>query len=280
MNILLVCGNGITTNMLSAKLQKYAQEHKKPDYFTAGRVGAYAELLPHADLVLIAPQAGLMAQELREQAAREGIPCQQLTEEVFVLGQVEKIYAYIDSVRTQPTARPEPVRLTLPLLGQIFADAALSSVPVLAFGLLCWGAGTLLGSPFLTEAAHATGSLFLLYLMFSIGFQYGKATRREPVARGLIALGAPLLMLPVSGLTEAWNAPFRVARGQIPLTFFALPNALFLTALALAAVGLLYQLDKVRLPASIATLPMMENTVKMGAVAALFILLRVSLSFL
>lgn len=29
MNVLLVCGNGITTNMLSARLQKYAQEQGK-----------------------------------------------------------------------------------------------------------------------------------------------------------------------------------------------------------------------------------------------------------
>lgn len=280
MNILLVCGGGITTNMLAARLQKYAQENGKQDYFSATRVSMFREMLPHTDLVLIAPQAGLMAEELREEAGKEGIPCQQLDEETYVLGALDKIYACIDSFRIQPTVRHEPVKLTLPLLGQALMNAALYCVPFLLFGLLCRILGHLFPTSVLMEASQATLSLLVLYFMFSVGYQYGVLTHREPVARGLIALGAPLLMLPVSGLTEAWNAPFRVARGQIPLTFFALPNALFLTALALAAVGLLYQLDKVRLPASIATLPMMENTVKMGAVAALFILLRVSLSFL
>lgn len=280
MNILLVCGGGITTNMLAARLQKYAQENGKQDYFSAARVSMFREMLPHTDLVLIAPQAGLMAEELREEAGKEGIPCRQLDEETYVLGALDKIYACIDSFRIQPTVRHEPVKLTLPLLGQALLNAALYCVPVLLFGLLCRILGHFFPTPALMGASQATLSLLVLYFMFSVGYQYGVLTHREPVARGLIALGAPLLMLPVSGLTEAWNAPFRVARGQIPLTFFALPNALFLTALALAAVGLLYQLDKVRLPASIATLPMMENTVKMGAVAALFILLRVSLSFL
>lgn len=280
MNVLLVCGGGITTNMLAARLQKYAQENGKQDYFSAARVSMFREMLPHTDLVLIAPQAGLMAEELREEAGKEGIPCQQLDEETYVLGALDKIYACIDSFRIQPTVRHEPVKLTLPLLGQALMNAALYCVPFLLFGLLCRILGHLFPTSVLMEASQATLSLLVLYFMFSVGYQYGVLTHREPVARGLIALGAPLLMLPVSGLTEAWNAPFRVARGQIPLTFFALPNALFLTALALAAVGLLYQLDKVRLPASIATLPMMENTVKMGAVAALFILLRVSLSFL
>lgn len=280
MNVLLVCGGGITTNMLAARLQKYAQEQKKPDYFTAGRVGAYAELLPHADLVLIAPQAELMAQELREQAGREGIPCHQLTEETFVLGQLETIYSYIDSIRTQPTARPELVKLTFPLLAQALMNAALYCVPVLLFGLLCRMLGRLFPTSALIGASQATLSILILYFMFSVGYQYGALTHREPVARGMIALGAPLLMLPMSNLVESWNAAFRVAVGQIPLTFFALPNALFLAALSVLAVGAVYQLDKVHFPPSIATLPMMENMLKMGAVSALFILLRLGLSFL
>lgn len=280
MNVLLVCGGGITTNMLAAKLQKYAQENGKQDYFSAARVSMFREMLPHTDLVLIAPQAGLMAQELREQAAQEGISCHQLTEEVYVLGALDKIYAYIDSIRTQPTARPEPVKLTFPLLGQALMNAALYCVPVLLFGLLCRGLGRLFPASALMGASQATFSLLVLYFMFSVGYQYGALTGREPVARGLIALGAPLLMLPLGNLDETWNAPFRVAMGQIPLAFFALPNALFLAALSVLAVAAVYQLDKVRFPTSFSTLPMMENMVKMGVVLALFILLRLSFSFL
>lgn len=280
MNILLVCGNGITTTMLSARLQKYAQEQGKQDYFSAARVGQYREMLPHADLVLIAPQAALMADALREEAEQEGIPCQQLTEEVFVLGQVEKIYAYIDSIRVQSVPKPEPVRLTLPILGQTLLNAGLYSVPILIFGLLCRGLGMLFSAAVLTEAGQATFSLLILYFMFSVGYQYGALTHREPVGRGMIALGAPLLMLPLGNLVESWNAAFRVAVGQIPLAFFALPNALFLATLSVLAVGAVYQLDKIRFPASITTLPMMENMLKMGAVSALFILLRVVLSSL
>lgn len=280
MNVLLVCGGGITTNMLSAKLQRYAQEHGKKDYFSACRVTQFAEMLPHADLVLIAPQAVLMADELRKEAQRLKIPCQQFTEEALVLGQAEQIYAYIDSIRTQPVVRPEPVRLTLPILGQVLLNAGLYSVPILLFGLLCQGTGALFGSSFLTESSHATKSILVLYLMFALGYQYGRLTHREPVVRGLIALGTPLLMLPVSGLTESWNAPFRVTVGQLPLAFFAPPNALFLLVLSTAAVILTYQLDKIQLPASVAAIPMMENMLKMGTVFALFILLRLSLSFL
>lgn len=280
MNVLLVCGNGITTTMLSARLQKYAQEHGKQDYFTAARVGQYREMLPHADLVLIAPQAAMMAEELREAAGKERIPCQQLTEETFVLGKVEKIYAYIDSIRVQSVPRPEPVKLTFPLLGQALLNAALYCVPVLLFGLLCRGLGHLFPTSALMGASQATLSILILYFMFSVGYQYGALTHREPVARGMIALGAPLLMLPLGNLDETWNAAFRVAVGQIPLVFFALPNVLFLAALSVLAVAAVYQLDKVRFPASIATLPMMENMLKMGAVSALFILLRLSLSFL
>lgn len=280
MNVLLVCGGGITTNMLAARLQKYAQENGKQDYFSAARVSMFREMLPHADLVLIAPQAELMAQELREEAEREGIPCHQLTEETFVLGQVEQIYTYIDSIRVQSVPRPEPVRLTLSILGQALLNAALYCVPVLLFGLFCRVLGRLFPTSALIGASQATLSILILYFMFSVGYQYGALTHREPVARGMIALGAPLLMLPLGNLVESWNAAFRVAVGQIPLTFFALPNALFLAALSVLAVGAVYQLDKVHFPPSIATLPMMESMLKMGAVSALFILLRLWLSFL
>ena len=280
MNILLVCGGGITTSMLSAKLQKYAQENGKKDYFSAGRVGQFAELLPHADLVLIAPQAALMSQGLLAEAQRLNIPCRQLNEETFVLGELDKIYTCIEEARTQPGVKAEPVKLTLPLLGQCLMNAALYSFPILLFGLLCRLLYRLSGQDVFWGASRATEALLALYLMFSLGFQYGQVTRRDPVARGLIALGTPLLMLPVDGLVETWNAPFRVAQGHIPLSFFALPNVLFLLVLTVVAVALIYQLDKVRLPASIAAIPMMESMVKMGGVSALFILLRLFLSFL
>lgn len=280
MNVLLVCSAGITTNILAAKLQKYAADNGKEDFFTATRVGQYHEMLPHADVVLIAPQASLLAEQLKGKAKEQGVPCQVLTEETFVLGNTEKIYAWLETCRTAPKAKPEPIRLTLPLLGEILRDSALYSIPVLLFGLACRLAATLLSSPILADGANATFSLLILYFMFSVGYQYGTRAHLEPVARGLIAMGAPLLMLPVEGLAETWSASFRVAHGLIPLAFFALPNALFLAALAVGAVWLTCCLDKVKLPASIATLPMMEAMVKMGVVSALFIVLRLSLSFL
>ena len=280
MNVLLVCSSGITTNILAIKLQKYAAQNGKDDVFTASRVGQYQELLPHTDVVLIAPQAGMMAEGLKEEAGEAGIPCQVLAEGTFVLGDVETIYAYLDSCRTAHKTKAEPIPLTLALMGKILLNAALYTVPVLAFGLCCLGLGKLFSAKILAEASQATLSILILYFMFSVGYQYGAFTNREPVARGLIALGAPLLMLPIGGLTEVWSASFRVVEGQISLGFFALPNALFLAVLCALAVFLNYQLDKVVLPASVRTLPFIEGTFKMGVVSALFILLRVSLSFL
>lgn len=280
MNILLVCSSGITTNILATKLQKYAAQNGKEDVFTASRVGQYQELLPHSDVVLIAPQAGMLAAGLKEEAGKAGIPCQVLAEGTFVLGDVEKIYAYLDSCRAAPKAKAEPIPLTVSLMGKILLNAALYSVPILVFGLCCLGLGKLFSIAILVGASQATLSILILYFMFSVGYQYGAFTNREPVARGLVALGAPLLMLPIGGLTELWNLSFRVVDGQIPLAFFALPNALFLAALCALAVFVNYQLDKMVLPASVRTLPFIEGTFKMGAVSALFILLRVSLSFL
>lgn len=280
MNVLLVCSSGVTTNILAAKLQKYAAQNGKPDCFNASRIGQYRELLPHADVVLIAPQAALMAEQLKEEAVQQNIPCQVLSEPTFVLGDVEKIYGYLETCRAVPKAATEPVRLSAGLVGRIALDAALYSAPVLVFGLVCRILRSLLSSPVLLEASQATFSILVLYFMFSFGYQYGVHTHREPVSRGLIALGTPLLMLPIGNLVETWNAAFRVTHGQIPLGFFALPNALFLLALTLAAVLLLSQLDKLRLPASVAMVPMMESMVKMGAVSLLFIMLRLLLSFL
>lgn len=280
MNVLLICSSAITTNILAAKLQKYAAENSKPDCFSAGRIGQYRELLPHADVVLIAPQAALMANPLKEEAAQLDIPCQVLSEPTFALADVEKIYAYLETCRAVPKAAPVPVPLSIALMGRILLDAALYSAPVLVFGLFCLIPGKLFSSPILLEASQATLSILVLYFMFSVGYQYGNHTHREPVSRGLIALGAPLLMLPIGNLVETWNAAFRVVHGQIPLSFFAFPNALFLIILTLAAVVLLYRLDKIRLPASVAVVPMMESMIKMGVIAVLFILFRLLLSFL
>ena len=280
MNVLLLCSSGITTNILATKLQKYAAQNGREDVFTASRIGHYRELLPHADVILIAPQVGMMADGLKEEAEKAGVNCQVFSESTFVLGDVEKIYAYLDSCRVASKAKKETLPLTAALMGKILLNAALYSVPVLAFGLCCLGVGKLFSVSILVEASHATLSVLVLYFMFSVGYQYGVFTNREPVARGLIALGAPLLMLPVGGLTELWNLSFRVVDGQIPLAFFAFPNALFLAALCALAVFLNYQLDKVVLPASIRTIPMIDSTFKMGVVSALFIVLRVSFSFL
>lgn len=280
MNVLLVCSSGVTTNILATKLQKYAARNGKEDFFTANRVGQYRELLSHADVVLVAPQASLLAESLKEEAAQAGIPCQVLDEPTFVLGDVEKIYAYLETCRAVSRKKAEPVALTVPLMGRILLDAALYSAPALAFGLICYALGSLLESAILLDASRATLSVLILYFMFSAGYQYGRLTEREPVARGLIALGAPLMMLPVGGLVEAWNIPFRVANGQIPLGFFGPPMAFFLALLSVLAVFLNYRLDRVVLPAPFRVVPMMEGIFKMGTVSALFLLLRLSLSFL
>lgn len=274
MNILLVCGNGITTNMLAAKLQNYAREQDKKDYFSACRIGQYDELLPHSDVVLIAPQAALMAAELRQKAEALQIPCQQLTEETFVLGKLDLIYSYIDSVRTCAPPRPEPLKLTLPLTGRIFLHALLSALPVLLFGLLCRLAGRLFSSQFLIEASSATGSLWILYLMFSVGYHYGALTNRDPIPRGMIALGAPLLMMPIGGLYESWSTSFRVALGLIPISFFTSYSALLLICISVLSVWVVYGLDRIPLPVSFRTFPLMENMLKMGTVTLLVILLR------
>ncbi|MDE6107539.1 MAG: hypothetical protein K2F83_02550 [Oscillospiraceae bacterium] len=280
MNVLLVCSSGITTNILATKLQKYAAQTGKEDFFTANRVGQYRELLPHADVVLIAPQASMLAESLKEEAGQKNIPCRVLDEAAFVLGDVEQIYAYLETCRVSSEEKAENVPLTLPLMGEILWNAALYSVPVLTFGLICRGLSGLFSQPVFGEAGQATLSLLVLYFMFSVGYQYGEATHREPVGRGLIAMGAPLLMLPMGGMVEAWNMPFRVVNGHIPLGFFAPPFSLFLVALSIGAVLLIYQLDKVRFPAAGSTIPMMEGMVKMSVVSLLFIMLRLSLSFL
>ncbi len=280
MNVLLVCSGGVTTNILATKLQKYATQNEKEDFFTASRISQYRELFPHADVVLIAPQADMLAESLKEEAGRAGVPYRVLDEPTFVLGDVEKIYAYLDACRAASKVKPEPVPLSVALMGNILLDAALFSVPVLVFGFLCRALGKLFSVPVLGDASQATLSILILYFMFSVGYQYGSHTNREPVARGLIALGAPLLMLPVGGLIEIWNVPLRVVNGQIPLGFFGFPYALLLGALSVLAVLVNYQLDKVELPAAMKMVPMMEGTFKMGVVSTLFIVLRLSLSFL
>ena len=280
MNILLLCSSGITTNILAAKLQKYAAQNGKEDIFTASRIDRYRELIPHADMILIAPQVGKLSEGLKEAARQAGVPCHVFSEPTFVQSDVEKIYAYLDSCRVAPKAQKDTTVLAAVLMGKILFGAALYSAPVLAFGLCCLVLGKLFSAAILQEASQATFSILILYFMFSVGYQYGSFTNQEPVARGLIALGAPLLMLPVSGLTETWNMSFRVVDGQIPLSFFAFPHALVLLLLCVLAVILNYQLDKMSLPGSLRSIPLLESTFKMSVVSVLFIVLRVSFSFL
>ena len=280
MNVLLFCSSGITTNILATKLQKYAAQNGKADVFTASRISQYREMLSHANVILIAPQVGKLADGLMEEAGKAEIPCRVLPEDAFVLGDVEKIYAYLDSCRAAPKTQKEAAPLTVKLLGEILLGAALYSAPILTFGLGCLGLAKLFSAAIFVEASQATLSILILYFMFAVGYQYGVLTHREPVSRGLITLGAPLLMLPVSGRTEIWNMSFRVVDGYISLAFFAFPNVLYLVVLCTFAVFLNYQLDKVTLPASIRAIPLLDSTFKMGVVSALFILLRVSFSFL
>lgn len=283
MKVLLVCSMGITTNILATKLQKYASQNGKDDLFTAIRISQYQELLPHTDVVLIAPQADLQAAGLKADARKIGIPFLVLDESTFVLGDVEKIYAYLDSCRAAfrkiLQAKPEQVPLTVTLMGRILLNATLYSIPVLLFGGFCLVLGEMLSATVLMDASRATLSILILYFMFSLGYQYGQMTGREAVPRGFIALGAPLILLPMDGSIRIWTAPFHMAAGQISLGSFALPNALLLAALAAAAVVIAYQLDRVKFPASVCTIPMMENMVKMGAVFLLFIMLRCFLIF-
>ena len=77
MEILLVCTQGMSTNMLADKMKKASIELGDPSFVKAVGVDAVSYELSNKkyDVVLIGPQAGYMQGEVKEVADRFNLPC-------------------------------------------------------------------------------------------------------------------------------------------------------------------------------------------------------------
>ncbi|AHH14590.1 PTS sugar transporter subunit IIB [Borrelia hermsii] len=74
MNILLVCGAGMSTSMLMQRMAKYAKENNIDANIDAVAEAKFIEIVDNFDIALVAPQIRFKKGKLEEITKPKGIP--------------------------------------------------------------------------------------------------------------------------------------------------------------------------------------------------------------
>ncbi len=293
MKIMLVCMSGITTNVLSNKLQAYGTKKGREDSFLACKTGEAEEFLPEMDLILIAPQARYAADGIRRKAEEQGIPAKDVEEEAFVLGRVEEIYGQIDRFRpaqetgmTKEAAGEKGRRERKLRPWDIFAicgDAAVSCFPLLLLAGGSWLVSRLTESETANVLWQVSGGIFNLYFLFAVGYQYGTRLQRPRFQGAILAMGSPLVLLPLTGVETHGAGTLRISTGNIPLDYFGFrytPVMLAFALIAILALDLLYRRSTKGHDITFNARTMANMALQGGLVFAVFLLLRFLLQIL
>lgn len=287
MRVMLVCMQGITTSVLSAKLTKYSQEQGRQDTFTACKLNLYPEMLSQMDAVLLSPQAIRAAGLLRTDAAAQNIPVIDLEEEDFAFARLDRIYtallAAVEAAHAAQKPEEPAFRLTLLALAKIVGRAYLSCVPVLLLGLLALALSHLPGLEGLEHLWQVTGGIISVFVLFALGVQYGRASRGGALTCGLLTVVAPmLLILNVGDSTEP--LPFRASVGTLPLEMLGLSACIPLTMMGVLAVGIIHGVRHVQSRRGwmrrVIGMPMMDPLFYGSALFSAFLLLRLGIAAL
>ncbi len=285
MRVMLVCMAGFTTHVLANRLQEYSKSQGSGDTFFACKAGNAGDFLNQIDCLLIAPQAASRCDDLCQEAEARGIPSLRLSEEDLAFARVEHICEMLETVRPCPGDEAGRIHLTGRVLLRILGGTLLICLPILLLalvsGLLWKGTGW--------EAAHClweiSGGIFSLYLLFALGYQYGKQTGRGQLACALITLGATLLLMPMNGVETYGSGMVRIVDGTVPTSFFSLPFCIFLFFPGLLAVFLQegFQRIEIHLPLNTTSASggiSLDNVICGGCIFTVFLFLRMVLAAL
>lgn len=254
MKVILVCINGLTTNILANRLQTYAREHEKKDSFLTCRIYSYREMLDGADAFLLAPQTSGQNEELCQACRDRQIPCMVMDERTFVLNDLEQIYQWIDANRREDAAAVSR-RLTIGQFRGIAADTLLWILFLAVFGLLFYGCSVLTGSELLYHLYGMTLGIIGLYVPIAMGYFYGERTGHSPIISSLKMVMLLLIIMPVLRYSGNWKVALFEARvfstsEVLFLEYFRvtqLPAICLISVLGLLAVewgNRLFQTDK------------------------------------
>lgn len=281
MRITLVCNSGITTSILARKLSDYAKNNNYDDIFEARRVGFYSDALADTDLVLIAPQAVLIANALIKEATKIEIPIIFLEEEDIVLGNTQKMYREINRHRTSKREYPIPKLFNVFSVFGIFKRAAWRCLPFLLLGIiaLLFERTNILN---LESIAFFCINMLHFYLAFAIGYEYGQFIGRREVSYGLLFLISSTLILSIESIVIENNGLVLVRSGYLSVMNFTLNNYIMLMIVCIITMLVLHSMRKIELNKSLKGNPIIYDILDMpfryGIVLVTMLILRFFIS--
>ena len=222
MKVTLVCVSGITTSILANKLNAYAEEQKKEDYFVATRLSMSLDNILASDVVLVAPQARPTASKLKEEAEKVNLPLIFLEEEDLVFGKVEKIYQEIELHRCEEKLIWEQPRLTWKNLLEIYCNACVRCVPLIGLGMILTLFFIVLHQP----SGSIIWGLVHFYFAFAIGYEYGELMKQSKLFMGLLFMASSAFILQIDHIHSITKVLIGLRSGFIPVMQINVANYL------------------------------------------------------
>ena len=229
MKILIVCSNGLSTNVLRFRLQKYVAEQGLLDEFEACGINAYQDY-KEADVICIAPQIQFMKKPILDFAQKNNIAVLCLNEKDISLMNISSIYDKISSLRKQNK------KIEKDKIKQSFTKQTLIEI-ICYFGIfialyLCLILITYLFNLHLKVFLLAKiSTVFIYYIMLIIAIYYGKLKQINMRTSAILSIAITCLILNSSYYSALQNSDVTIISLFLSFKFYSLITVLFLIIL-------------------------------------------------
>lgn len=278
MKVLLICVSGITTNILSKRLQNYSKEQGFNDKFIPCRIGSSDEIVDDVDVILMAPQAEVFYKSMLAKSDDYKQKVILLDEKMFVTGKPEEIYNYIKTgVEVEKEYEEQKFQLTLKLLSQIIFESMIGCFPIVFFGVIAFILSYIPMFSFSYALFETTIGFLNIYFSYAIGFKYGTVSKSNPYMMGLITFATSMMINNGFDLQATFYSSFS-GNGLFMLISIIIKDIFIVTFFSILTILLLDFLRKIfdiNFKENNQSVIMINQSIVFGFIFLVFLVIRV-----
>ena len=275
MKVLLMCVSGITTNILSRKLQDYSRKQGYADEYIPCRIGS-GDIDENIDVILMAPQAETFYKSLLVKSGGYKQKVIILDEKMFVTGTPEEIYNLIKkSSNGSKIQEEQKFHLTSKILRHIISESIIGCFPIFLVGIVANILSYIPMFAFGYTIFETTVGCLNIYFSYAIGFKYGVASKNNPYMMGLLTFATSMLTNNGQNLQEMTLAFHNV--GLLMLVIILIKDmiiVIFLSSLTILLLELLRSLFNVNFKLNNQSAIMINQSIVFGFIFFVFLMIR------
>lgn len=220
MNILIVCIQGMTSNILAMRLNQIAVNHDEMYRFRSISYMDLKKEMPWADVVLLTPQVRNYTESIESLIEASDIQMWTIRDSALSFNNVNVTYDNIKNIINNHEQEDK----TLPELIKIVSRNTFIFVAfIVVFGLVNVGLYSLFNLDVFYEVYEKTLGIVSLYGVLYAAYSFSKTKQEEPLTNLIVALATILIVSPLSSKGLLYFPSFTISKSYYLIKYFSMP---------------------------------------------------------